>query len=103
MKEIYIGKVENIFFIIGRGIVVTCGTEEMTNLITTGDWVKFIFPDGTPFKAQIAGMEQLSPFRYSKILPPLLFKRLSKEDIPVGSLVYWLEQKSNPYSSPQRE
>ncbi len=101
MEGIYIGTVEAVFEIGGwKSLGIGFLPEKEIHFVRMGDWVKLIRPDLPDLEVQVIGSASRCLVQPPERPPALLLRGLKKKRVPVRTLVYWLEQKSNPYSSP---
>ena len=83
--------VEDTFLITGRGLVIAGQKENDLVEIKVGGAVEILRTDGTAISSQIIGIDMINrrgfptPVQNNKI--GLLLKDLSKEDIPIGSII----------------
>jgi translation elongation factor EF-Tu-like GTPase len=91
MKRKFI-EVDDTFLIKGRGLVITGWMEENTPHLKVGDSVEILRPDGTKVNSQVKGIEIICRKDFSKGKERenigFMLKDLSKEDIPIGSIIF---------------
>ncbi len=84
--------VEDTFLISGRGLVPVPGLiPEDDELFRVGDPILLKRPDGSSFQWNIGGLEILSGVQRRHDLV-ILLKGLDKEDVPVGSEIWSVDQ-----------
>jgi translation elongation factor EF-Tu-like GTPase len=84
--------VEDTFAIRGRGLVIVPGiVQRADEVFRVGDPLRLKRPDGTELLTAVGGLEMfMSPVPGEEI--PILLRELGKEDIPVGSEVWSVDQ-----------
>jgi len=77
-------KVEDVFQVRDRGVVLTPGLAERDEYTQLGDEVELRRPDGSTVRAQIVAFELPSTGTRA-----ILLEKIRKDDVPVGTEVWW--------------
>ena len=80
------------FTVIGRGIVLIPGLKPISEQrFKVGDKIRLKRPDGTDVIVVIAGLELPVPNPENEVL--ILLREFGKEDVPVGTEVWSLDER----------
>jgi hypothetical protein len=92
----FLFKVTDVFQIKDRGCVVAPGIPaEMSVIVRTGDDIEIHCQDGRILSTTIQEIERLSPRPIKSIgFAILLPESIRKDDVPIGSEVWWLTQRT---------
>ncbi len=94
MEPILLFTVELAFEIKGRGCVLVPGpAETAVQTMRIGDAIRLLTPDGRAIDTQIRGIEMLSRHPRPQVItfPILLPKDVTKEQVPIGTRVMYLQ------------
>jgi translation elongation factor EF-Tu-like GTPase len=83
--------VDNTFNIKNRGVVIAGFLEDDSPRLRTGDRIEILKPDGSEISSVVTGVEMIGvkrlPISNQKENIAFMVKDLSKEDVPVGSVI----------------
>jgi translation elongation factor EF-Tu-like GTPase len=84
--------IEDIFNIVGRGIVIVGEAQANLPPIKLGDAIVLILPDGTEISADNGGVDRVQTVSGNKKIG-ILIRNLTKAEIPVGTIAFLTNSK----------